>query len=95
VLRPGGRLLFVEHVAARQHSARRAWQHRMEPIWRRVAGNCHLTRDTEHAIRSVGFEIERIDRESMRKAMPLIRPCIRGVARKPRYAGVDRVPRSA
>lgn len=87
VLRPGGRLLFVEHVAARQHSTRLAWQRRLEPIWKRVAGNCHLTRETEQAIRAVGFQIERIERESMRKAMPFIRPfigpCIRGAARKP------------
>ena len=85
VLRPGGRLLFVEHVAARQHSTRLAWQRRLEPIWKRVAGNCHLTRDTEQAIRAVGFQFERIERESMRKAMPLIRPCIRGAARKPTW----------
>ena len=87
VLRPGGRLLFVEHVAARQHSTRLAWQRRLEPLWKRVAGNCHLTRDTEAAIHRVGFQIERIERESMRKAMPFIRPCIRGAARKPTLRG--------
>lgn len=86
VLKPGGRLLFLEHVAADSHSARFAWQRRIEPLWKRVAGNCHLTRDTEGAIRTAGFHIERIERESMRRAIPFLRPCIRGAARKPRLA---------
>lgn len=83
VLRPGGRLVFIEHVAAHDDSKRLRWQRRVEPAWRRLAGNCHLTRDTEQSIRAAGFEIERIQHESMRKAMPLVRPCIRGLARKP------------
>jgi ubiquinone/menaquinone biosynthesis C-methylase UbiE len=79
VLRPGGRLIFFEHVVA-PDASRRAWQRRVEPVWRRIAGNCHLTRDTERAIVSGGFTIERITRESARKAMPIVRPTIRGVA---------------
>jgi ubiquinone/menaquinone biosynthesis C-methylase UbiE len=84
VLRPGGALVFIEHVAAHAHDEPRRlrWQHRLEPVWKRVAGNCHLTRDTELEILEAGFEIEQIERESLRKAMPLIRPSIRGVARK-------------
>jgi len=83
VLKPGGSLVFLEHVAADQRPARLRWQHRLEPVWKRVAGNCHLTRDTEQAIRTAGFHVERITRESMRKAMPFMRTCIRGVARRP------------
>lgn len=83
VLRPGGELIFLEHVAAHEGSRRLRWQHRLEPLWKRVAGNCHLTRDTEQRIRDAGFEIEEIHRESMRKAIPLVRPSIRGRARKP------------
>lgn len=88
VLRPGGRLLFLEHVAAHRQSARFVWQRRLEPIWKRVAGNCHLTRDTEEAVRRVGFHLEGIERTSIRKAMPVIRPCIRGTARKPALHGL-------
>jgi ubiquinone/menaquinone biosynthesis C-methylase UbiE len=84
VLRPGGALVFIEHVAAHGDPTRLRWQHRLEPIWKRVAGNCHLTRDTEHAIRDAGFEFEHIEHDSLRKAMPLVRPSIRGLARKPR-----------
>ena len=83
VLRPGGRLLFLEHVAAWDDDGRLRWQRRLEPVWKHVAGNCHLTRDTERAILDAGFELETISRESMRKAIPWLRPCIRGFARKP------------
>jgi hypothetical protein len=54
----------------------------VEPVWKRLAGNCHLTRRTAAAIEAAGFEIADIKRESMRKAWPLVRPTIRGVAVK-------------
>ena len=83
VLRPGGELVFIEHVAAWDDPRRLRWQRRVEPIWKHVAGNCHLTRDTERAILDAGFELEHIERDSLRKAMALVRPSIRGRARKP------------
>jgi ubiquinone/menaquinone biosynthesis C-methylase UbiE len=81
VLRPGGALLFIEHVADDAGTRRRRWQERVDPVWR-LLGNCHLTRHTDRAIERAGFSIERMDRESIRKAMPLVRPSIRGVARR-------------
>ena len=54
VLRPGGRLLFVEHGRAPDASAA-AWQNRIEPVWKRIAGGCHLTRPVTRAISSAGF----------------------------------------
>jgi ubiquinone/menaquinone biosynthesis C-methylase UbiE len=83
VLRPDGRLVFLEHVAAQDDAVRLTWQRRVEPVWKRLAGNCHLTRDTERAFLEAGFEIEAIERESIRNVMPLARPSIRGTARKP------------
>lgn len=83
VLRPGGRFVFLEHVAATRDTSRYAWQVRAEPVWKRLAGNCHLTRDTERLIEGAGFVIESVSRESIRKAMPLARPSVRGVATKP------------
>jgi ubiquinone/menaquinone biosynthesis C-methylase UbiE len=56
VLRPGGRLLFIEHVRAAGSMAR--WQDRLEPLWRRLLGGCHPNRDTVAAIEDAGFEIE-------------------------------------
>ncbi len=54
VLRPGGRLLFVEHGLAPDPSPAR-WQGRIEPYWKHIAGGCHLTRPVTHAISAAGF----------------------------------------
>jgi ubiquinone/menaquinone biosynthesis C-methylase UbiE len=81
VLRKNGRFVFLEHVAATDAPARLRWQKRFEPLWSRLAGNCHLTRDTAQTIQGSGFELETLKRESMRKSLPIVRPTIRGVAR--------------
>lgn len=83
VLRPGGGLVFLEHIAAADGTSRRRWQNRINPIWKTFMGNCHLNRETEQAIVTGGFEIIQIERESMRKAPPIVRPTIRGIAKKP------------
>ncbi len=82
VLRPGGSLIFLEHVAA-EAPRRLRWQRRFEPLWSRVAGNCHLTRATGDAIANAGFTIDTLKRESMRKSLPIVRATIRGSAHKP------------
>jgi len=82
VLRPRGQFVFLEHVAAENRPRRLRWQHRVEPMWMRLSGGCHLTRRTADAIAAAGFAIADIRRESMRKAWPLVRPTIRGVAVK-------------
>jgi len=82
ILKPGGRFVFLEHVAAEDRPRRLKWQRRVEPIWKRVSGNCHLTRRTGAAIAEAGFTIADVKRESMRKAWSLVRPTIRGVALK-------------
>ncbi|WP_343232985.1 class I SAM-dependent methyltransferase [Miltoncostaea marina] len=56
VLRPGGRLLFIEHVRGEGRRARR--QDRLTPVWRRLGAGCHLNRDTVAAIGRAGFRIE-------------------------------------
>lgn len=81
VLRPGGQLLFLEHVAS-DDADRLLWQRRIEPIWKRLAGNCHLTRRTEALIEGAGFAVHSVQRESMRKALPFVRPTVRGCAIK-------------
>jgi ubiquinone/menaquinone biosynthesis C-methylase UbiE len=82
VLRPAGALVFLEHVAAEDAPRRLRWQRRMEPVWGHIAGNCHLTRMTGDAIANAGFTLERMTKESMRKALPIVRSTIRGIARK-------------
>lgn len=81
VLKPGGQFLYLEHVAAEGNPGRLALQRACEPVWKRVAGNCHLTRDTRHLIESAGFDLLSYRRESMGKALPIVRPCVRGAAR--------------
>lgn len=60
VLRPGGKLLFVEHGQAPDESVRR-WQDRLTPAWRAIAGGCHLNRPISAMIEGAGFRIDRIE----------------------------------
>ena len=83
VLEPGGQLVFLEHVAAHDRPERLRWQHRLDPIWRRVGGGCRLIRDTEQLIVDAGFEIESLTRQSARKMPTVIRATIRGTAISP------------
>lgn len=55
ILKPGGRLLYAEHGRAPDQSVRK-WQGRIEPVWKRMAGGCHLTRPVTSAIAEGGFE---------------------------------------
>lgn len=61
VLRPGGELRFYEHVRSHRPALARA-QHVVDPLWSRLGGGCHLTRQTEAAIEQAGFVIRRIER---------------------------------
>jgi ubiquinone/menaquinone biosynthesis C-methylase UbiE len=60
VLKPEGRLLFLEHGAAPDAAVRR-WQDRLNPGWRRCAGGCNLNRDIPALLREAGFEIVRLE----------------------------------
>ena len=59
VLRPGGRLYLVEHVRS-HHGWLAQAQDWLAPAWLWGTGGCHLNRDTEAAVHSAGFEIERL-----------------------------------
>jgi ubiquinone/menaquinone biosynthesis C-methylase UbiE len=78
VLKPGGRLLFIEHV--RSHDAKSAkWQDRLTPVWRFVGHGCHPNRDTAATLTRAGFELE-MESWRLPKAPPIVRPIIEGVA---------------
>ncbi|HEV7466182.1 MAG TPA: class I SAM-dependent methyltransferase [Candidatus Dormibacteraeota bacterium] len=82
VLRPGGRLLFLEHV--RGEGRRGRVQERVTPVWRRLAGGCHLDRDTVSAIRRQGFEVRGLTSLQPRGALAtVLRPVVVGVAVRP------------
>ncbi len=59
VLRPGGELLFSEHGAAPDPVVRR-WQKRLTPLWKHLAGGCHLDRDIPALITASGFSIDEL-----------------------------------
>lgn len=61
VLKPDGRLLFIEHGVAPDPSVRR-WQARLNPAWRRLAGGCNLDRPIDALISDAGFHFRRLDR---------------------------------
>jgi SAM-dependent methyltransferase len=60
VLKPGGTLHFVEHGLAPDAGVRR-WQHRLEPLNKRLFGGCHLTRPIADLISDAGFVIEHLE----------------------------------
>jgi ubiquinone/menaquinone biosynthesis C-methylase UbiE len=79
VLKPGGRLLFIEHVRSDDPNRAR-WQDRLEKPWRFMADGCHCNRDTEANLTASAFRIESVDHGKLPKAMAIIRPLIRGTA---------------
>ena len=70
VLRPGGRLLFVEHGRSPDPRVRR-WQDRLTPAWKRIGGGCHLNRAIGTLIEGAGFQFERIETGYMRGPKPM------------------------
>jgi len=79
VLKPGGELLFVEHVRSPEPGLAR-WQDRLERPWMFLGDGCHCNRDTVATIETSPFEIERVERGELPKAPPLVRPLVRGSA---------------
>jgi SAM-dependent methyltransferase len=67
VLKPEGRLLFCEHGAAPDPSVAK-WQRRIEPVWKRIGGGCHLTRPVSAAIAQAGFRIAEQEQGYMEKS---------------------------
>jgi ubiquinone/menaquinone biosynthesis C-methylase UbiE len=70
VLKPGGRLLFVEHGRAFEPGVAR-WQDRLTPVWRRIAGGCHLNRKIDALIAAAGFRVERLETGYMKGPKPM------------------------
>ncbi len=81
VLKPGGRLLFMEHVRSDDPKIA-AKQDKRERFHMRVAGGCHPNRDTLAAIGAAGFEVEQAERARF-PGPKITRPHISGVATKP------------
>lgn len=67
VLRPGGTALFLEHGAAPDAGVAK-WQRRIEPIWKRIGGNCHLTRPITRSYETAGFAVDKLGEGFMPKS---------------------------
>ncbi len=79
VLKPGGRLLFIEHVRSDQPRLA-AWQDRLNGINRVIAHGCNCNRATVDAILAAGFTITTLGRRELPKAPPFVRPLVIGAA---------------
>jgi ubiquinone/menaquinone biosynthesis C-methylase UbiE len=89
VLRPDGRLIFVEHGRAPDHAVVR-WQDRLTPLWRRLSGGCHLNRPIDRLLQLGGFdaiEMERSYLSGPRVATYLYRGVARPATPSPAQAG--------
>jgi SAM-dependent methyltransferase len=79
VLKPDGRLLFLEHV--RSEDVRIAgWQDRFQPVWGRIGHGCHCNRSTLDSIRAGGFDVASVEHGRMPKSFALVRPMVVGSA---------------
>lgn len=81
VLKPGGKLIFFEHVVSKRSWVRRA-QRSINPMWRRLACGCEITRDTRALFEHAGFSYEQINDFNHPKVPPLMAPVISGIAVK-------------
>ena len=81
VLRPGGQLVFLEHVRADSPALAR-WQDRLHGVQVRFGHGCHCNRPTQASIEQAGFSMVELEHDRMRKAPPIVRPLIAGRAER-------------
>jgi len=78
VLKPTGRFLFIEHGGSDDDGLAR-WQRRLDPVWKRVAGGCHLSRNIVEMLPAAGFRVLDLETLEPRRTGP-IKPFRMGVA---------------
>lgn len=78
VLRPGGRLIFIEHVRSDEPGLAR-WQDRLNGLNKFVAC-CDCNRRTLDSIKAEGFEVTKVDHTELKKVPPFVRPLVVGTA---------------
>jgi ubiquinone/menaquinone biosynthesis C-methylase UbiE len=79
VLRPGGNLLFIEHVRSESPGFAR-WQERLNPVQRVIGCGCNCNRATVDNARTAGFKITELAQDELHKVPPWVRPLSVGVA---------------
>ena len=79
ILKPGGQLLFVEHVRA-NHPGVARWQDRLERPWKFIGDGCHCNRDTIASIEASPLSVDHVDRGELPKSPPIVKPLVWGRA---------------
>jgi ubiquinone/menaquinone biosynthesis C-methylase UbiE len=80
VLKPGGTLVFIEHIAARRGTWLRLFQSLVKPLWRRMGDGCNPDRETRMTLERAGFAA--LELEEFEAPFPIVRPHIAGTAVK-------------
>jgi ubiquinone/menaquinone biosynthesis C-methylase UbiE len=80
VLKPGGRFIFIEHVAAPTGTLLRRIQSGIRPLWKEVCDGCRPDRATREALEASGFAA--LDIQEFSAPLPVVRPHIAGSALK-------------
>jgi ubiquinone/menaquinone biosynthesis C-methylase UbiE len=82
LLRPGGRVLYLEHVRDPHEGRLARWQDRLERPWGWFGAGCHPNRPTEPTLEKAGFDTQ-TTMEEFPKGPPIVRPLARGSASLP------------
>ena len=90
ILKPGGRLYFIEHVVADEGTWLRLLQKGIRPLWQPLADGCRPDRDTGAALERAGFAT--VDSERFDTGLPVVAPHIMGIATKARTTKTTAVP---
>lgn len=88
VLKPGGTLLFAEHGLSPDAGVA-TWQHRLNPLWKRLAGGCHLNRDPIPHIEGAGLKVEQVRQHYMKGVPRFAGYVTNGQARRPIRISTD------
>ena len=81
VLKPGGKMLFIEHVRAEDPGLAK-WQDRLERPWTVVGAGCHPNRDTLGLLDASPLDVDEYRRGKLPKSPPIVRPMVVGAATK-------------
>ncbi|MGK7924641.1 MAG: class I SAM-dependent methyltransferase [Spirulina sp.] len=80
ILKPGGKFIFIEHIAAKSGTTVRRVQNIIKPAWQLLFDNCHVNRETGEAIATIGFDL--VKSQEFAISFPIVSPHVAGIAVK-------------
>lgn len=78
ILKPGGKFIFIEHIAAKLGTPTRILQNGLNPVWKILFDRCHVNRETGEAIAKNGFNL--VKSQEFTISFPIVSPHIAGIA---------------